>query len=40
MMSFLFGVIVATILWYILDNYTSIPEFWKWIIVFVVLMIL
>lgn len=40
MMSFIFSILVAAVCWHVLDNYTTIPEFWKWIIVFIVLMCL
>lgn len=40
MMIFLLSIIVSSIAWHILDNYTTIPSVWKWIIVFFVLMAL
>lgn len=40
MMSFIFDVIIASIAWYILDNYTQLKSIWKWIIVFAILMVI
>ena len=38
--SFIIGCLVSAACWHVLDNYTTIPTFWKWIIVFIVLMCL
>lgn len=39
-MSILLMLLVSTLLWYILDRYTDLPWYIKWIIVFIVLMML
>ena len=38
--SFLFGLLVSAMCWYFLDHYTTIPEFWKWCIVFLILWLI
>ena len=40
MLSFLMYCVISAIAWHILDNYTSVPTFWKGVLVFILLICL